>query len=42
VGGGAHDVLGEVVDPLLDLELVLVEVEREIGHGGISSGSVSY
>jgi hypothetical protein len=36
VGGRADDVLGEVVDPLLDLDLVLVELEREIGHGGIS------
>ena len=32
VGGGADDVLREVVDPLLELELVLVEVERELGH----------
>ena len=32
VGDRAHDVLGEVVDPLLDLQLVLVEVEREVGH----------
>ena len=31
VGGGTDDVLGEVVDPLLDLQLVFVE--REIGHG---------
>ena len=30
--GGAHDVLGELVDPLGDLELVLVEVEGEVGH----------
>jgi hypothetical protein len=35
VGGGAHDVFGEVVDPLLDLELVLVEVEGEIRHRGL-------
>ena len=42
VGGGADDVLGEVVDPLLDLELVLVEVEREVGHGGISFEGASY
>ena len=33
VGGGADDALGEVVDPLLDLQLVLVEVEGEVGHG---------
>ena len=33
VGGGPHDVLGEVVDPLLDLLLVLVELEGEVGHG---------
>ena len=33
VGGRADDVLGEVVDPLLQLELVLVEGEREVGHG---------
>ena len=32
VGGGADHVLGEVVDPLLDLQLVLVELEREVGH----------
>ena len=32
VGGRTDDVLGEVVDPLLDLELVLVESEGEIGH----------
>ncbi len=32
VGGGADDVLGEVVDPLLDLQLVLVEGEREVAH----------
>ena len=33
VGGRADDVLGEVVDPLLDLQLVLVEGQREVGHG---------
>ncbi len=33
VGGGADHVLGEVVDPFLDLQLVLVEVEREVRHG---------
>ena len=33
LGGGAHDGVGEVVDPLLDGELVLVEVERVLGHG---------
>ena len=32
LAGGADDVLGEVVDPFLDLDLVLVEVEREVGH----------
>ena len=32
VGGRPDHVLGEVVDPFLDLELVLVEVEREVGH----------
>jgi hypothetical protein len=32
VGGGADDVLGEVVDPLLDLELVLVQLQGEISH----------
>ncbi len=37
VGDGPDDVLGEVVDPLLDLELVLVELEREIGHHGLLS-----
>ena len=31
VGGRADDVLGEVVDPLLDLQLVFVE--GEVGHG---------
>ena len=30
--GGPDDVGGEVVDPLLDLQLVLVELEREGGH----------
>ena len=35
VRDGADDVLGEVVDPFLDLELVLVEVEREVGHGAL-------
>ena len=29
----AHDALGEVVDPLLDLQLVLVESGAELGHG---------
>ncbi len=33
LGDGADDALGEVVDPLLDLELVFVEVQREVGHG---------
>ena len=33
VGGGTDHGLGEVVDPLLDLQLVLVEVEREVRHG---------
>ena len=33
LGGGADDRLGEVVDPLLDLQLVFVEGEREVGHG---------
>src|SRR5206468_4460696 len=32
VGGRSHDVLGELVDPLLDLELVLVELQGEIRH----------
>ena len=32
VGGGADDAFGEVVHPLLDLQLVLVECEGE-GHG---------
>ena len=32
MGDRTHDVLGEVVHPLLKLELVLVEVEGEIGH----------
>ena len=30
--GGADDVGGEVVDPFLDLQLVVVEVEREVRH----------
>ena len=32
VGRGAHDVVGEVVDPLLDLDLVFVEMQGELGH----------
>ena len=32
VGGRAHDVLGEVVHPLLDLELVFAQLERELRH----------
>ena len=32
VGRRADDVLGEVMDPFLDLGLLLVEVEGEIGH----------
>ena len=32
VGRGAHHRLREIVHPLLDLELVLVEIERELGH----------
>src|SRR5205085_5117921 len=32
VGRGADDAVGEVVDPLLDLQLVLVELEGELGH----------
>ncbi len=32
LAGRAKDVLGEVVDPLLDLQLVFVEREREVGH----------
>ena len=36
--GRPDDVLGELVDPLLDLELVLVQVEREVGHGAPSLG----
>jgi hypothetical protein len=33
VGRGPDDVLREVVDPFLDLELVLVELEGEVRHG---------
>ena len=33
-GRRAHDALGEVVDPLLDLQLVLVESSGELCHGG--------
>ena len=33
VGGRTDDSLGEVVDPLLDLDLIFGEIEREIGHG---------
>ena len=41
VAGGSDDVLGEVVDPLLDLQLVLVEVEGEFGHdASLRSGPV--
>ena len=36
--GGADDVLGELVDPLLNLELVLVQLERVVGHGAPSLG----
>ena len=36
VGGGTDDVLGEVVGPLLDLQLVFVEIEREVRHGRLS------
>ena len=32
VRGRTDDVLGEVVNPLLDLQLVFVEVQREVGH----------
>ena len=32
VGGGPDDVLGEVVTPLLQLQLVFVEIQREVGH----------
>ena len=32
VGRRADHALGEVVHPLLDLQLVLVEGEREVGH----------
>ena len=35
VPGRADHRLGEVVDPLLDLQLVLVEVQGEIGHGAL-------
>jgi hypothetical protein len=31
-GGGTNDLDTELVDPLLELELVFVEVEGEIGH----------
>ena len=30
--GGPDDVGGEVVDPFLDLQLIFVEIEREVGH----------
>src|SRR5690606_31603912 len=33
-----QDVLGELVDPVLDLDLVVVELERELGHRGSSGG----
>jgi hypothetical protein len=32
----AQDLLGEVVDPLLDLELILVELQAELGHRSTS------
>ena len=32
VGGGPHDVLGEVVDPLLDLLDVFGQLEGELAH----------
>ena len=37
MGGGAHHCGGEVVDPLLDLLLVLVEGKREVSHPEIVS-----
>jgi hypothetical protein len=33
MGRGPDDFLGEVMDPFLDLELVLAEREGELGHG---------
>ena len=38
VGGGADHLGGEVVQPLLQGDLVLGEVERELGHGVLLSG----
>ena len=38
-GGGAHDVLGEAVDPVAHVALVLGELEREGGgRGGVARG----
>ena len=37
VRGRTDHVLGEVVDPFLDLELVFVELEREVGHRRLRS-----
>ena len=32
MGGWAQHLFGEAVHPLLDLDLVFVEVQRELGH----------
>ena len=37
---GRIDIGGEVVHPLLDLQLVFVEIEREVGHQVASSEAV--
>src|SRR5215217_6228439 len=41
VTGGPHDLLGEVVHPLLDLLLILVEIERELGHRALLAAGVA-
>jgi hypothetical protein len=41
VTGGPHDLLGEVVHPLLDLLLILVEIERELGHLALLAATVA-
>ena len=41
VTGGPHDLFGEVVHPLLDLLLILVEIEGELGHWALLAATVA-
>ena len=41
VTDGSHDLLGEIVHPLLDLLLILVEIERELGHRALLAATVA-